>query len=66
MQIKECEDLKEIELSTWEHFCIAAKMPEITIYIGGKLSYLCNIKKIESNNTIIVGGFCGYITELRL
>ena len=50
MQIKECEDLKEIELSTWEHFCIAAKMPEITIYIGGKLSYLCNIKKIESNN----------------
>lgn len=66
IQLKEHQNYREIADSVWQHLCISVKEPEVFIYSKGTLLCSCSNIAISSKDSLVIGGFCGLITEIRL
>lgn len=66
LQMKPESSYRDINKDTWEHICIAAKDANLFFYLGSNLIATGKVGNIDGKTSVILGGFLGSITEIRL
>ena len=66
LDLETTENHRQLKLDSWEHFCVSYNSSKLVVFLNSAAIFSTKPPAIEAKNSLIIGGFSGHITEIRI